>query len=386
MQKVGDAAGHGRGLVGQDRHGWVTVAEQAVYELIDSGLAVPHVEVEARLFDTGWRHPSAPKPIAFFPHILDEARNNLLSGGNIEIVQRVTKGSAAVELYVPANQRKRTTAVDIATRRKSMLYARFVRASRTFGAAGETVLRRSLNRSALATGYLPMEQGFGEVRRIGKFVTAGPLDSGAWLTLKGPDGLPQSQHALVIEMKNRRLTLYPRHKEVHQLLDKAAQLQKKHPDLPIVPLLVCRRAHDRLFWMAKDLGFLVHASRRHFLNLDKGTTEQTISALQNELGLADLTADSDETANHIIGLFDSTVPKQARATAIRWATVGSQLGAHFANLRDEKITEAERSTHLTALRTDAGVLLQNAGIDDPILAWALEEDDEGDYPDPEDWR
>jgi hypothetical protein len=38
-------------------------------------------------------------------------------------------------------------------------------------------------------------------------------------------------------------------------------VQRQHPDLPVVPLLVCRRGYDRLFWMAKDLGLLVHAAR-----------------------------------------------------------------------------------------------------------------------------
>lgn len=386
MEKAGEAAGHGRGMSGLDRHGWVTVAEQAVYELISSSLAAPHVEVEveARLFDNGWSRPGYAKPITFFPHIIDEARNNLVAGGNITVIQHITKGDAAIELYVPSEQHKRTAAIEKATRRKGMLYARFLRASRTFGAAGETVLRRSLNRAALETGYQPMEPGFGEVRRIGNFVTAGPLDPGAWLTVKGADGLPLHQHALVIEMKNRRLTLYPRHKEVHQLLDKAAQLQTQHHDLPVVPLLVCRRAHDRLFWMAKDLGFLVHASRKHFLNLQKGITEATISALRTELGLDDLTIDSDTAAHHIVGLFSSTLPGQATAVAKRWATVGSLLGTHFANLRDEKTSEADRTAHLAALRTDAGELLRDVGVERPILAWALEEEE--DYPDPDDWR
>jgi hypothetical protein len=92
-----------------------------VYELIDSGLAVPHVEVEGRLFDTGWNRAGYTKPIVFFPHIIDEARNNLVNGGNIDIVRHITKGEAATELYVPTDQHKRTAAIEKATRRKGML-------------------------------------------------------------------------------------------------------------------------------------------------------------------------------------------------------------------------------------------------------------------------
>jgi hypothetical protein len=65
-------------------------------------------------------------------------------------------------------------------------------------------------------------------------------------------------------------TFRPYHKEVHQLRSKTAKLQVVHPGQPIVPVLVCRRAHPWLFWMAKDLGFLVHASKRQFFTLPKG--------------------------------------------------------------------------------------------------------------------
>jgi hypothetical protein len=56
----------GQGLRGLDRHTWVTLAEQQVHQLIDSSLAAPHVEIEARLWDTGWSPPDRPpgKPVS----------------------------------------------------------------------------------------------------------------------------------------------------------------------------------------------------------------------------------------------------------------------------------------------------------------------------------
>jgi hypothetical protein len=96
---------HGKGRSGLDRHAWVTLAEQALYQLVEGSLAVPHIEVEARLFDSGTTVAGGRK-LTFYPHILDEARNNLLSGGNIESRVHVTKGAATAELYVPTSVHK----------------------------------------------------------------------------------------------------------------------------------------------------------------------------------------------------------------------------------------------------------------------------------------
>lgn len=372
---------HGKGMPGRDRHAWVTVAEQAIYQLVDTALAVPHVELESRLFDTGWSQ-NGGKPITFFPHILDEARNNLITGGNIHVIEHHTKGAATAELYVPSDTYKRTTAVERAVKRKAMLYARFKRASQTFGEAGESVLRGSLA-EAMPHGYLAIEPGFAEVRRLAGVTFAGALDSGAWLTLKDQLGLPLPHHAMLIEMKNRRLTIYPRHKEIHQLLAKAAHFQNQHPDLPVVPLLVCRRAHDRLFWMAKDLGFLVHATRRHFMTLPKAMELRHVEQIREELGLADLRVLTPDTTHRIIDMFRSTVPRQAHATAARWASVGRHLAPHYTALRSEAISERQRTELLEVLRTEAGQLLDAAAIpeEERILAWALEEGDYFSEPD-----
>ena len=113
-----------------------------------------------------------------------------------------------------------------------MLQARYLRWSTTFGDAGETVLRTSL-KLADGHGYLAMREDppFGEVRRIGNTTVRGPLDSGAWLTTRDREaGLARPVHALLIENKNVRTTLYPRHHQVHQLLHKAALVQRDNPD------------------------------------------------------------------------------------------------------------------------------------------------------------
>lgn len=368
---------HGHGLKGLDRHAWVTLAEERVYELVDRGLAVPQVEIEARLWDTGWPNPAGNGRIRFFPHILSEAINNLAATDTIKVVSHPTKGGVAADLYIPSSTRLRTTAIADATRRKAMMYARFLRCSTTFGPAGEAVVRSSLDQ-AMRTGFLPITPtpAFGEVREVGAVKVPGALDSGAWVLVKDAVTAIPRPYALLIEVKNRRLTLYPRHGEVHQLLAKAAYIQQQLPDLPIVPLLVCRRGHDRLFWMAKDLGFLVHAAKAQFFTLPPKTTERHVEEMRTELGLSDLKMVTPDSSPRIIELFTSTIPSQAAATAARWASVGSLLLSHFETLRPDTITPTARNAALAALRTEAGQILAGAGVKSPILAWALEDEED----------
>ncbi|OJF14528.1 hypothetical protein [Couchioplanes caeruleus] len=144
-----------------------------------------------------------------------------------------------------------------------------------------------------------------------------------------------------------------------------------------MPLLVCRRAHDWLFWMAKDLGFLVHAAKRQFLTLPPKTDPRYLDEIKVGLGFTDLTVATTAEPKRIANLFTDTLPKTARTSAARWATVGSTLTEHYAILR-KKIKPWDRNAALAALRTDADVALDQAGIDEKILAWALEEqEDEG---------
>jgi hypothetical protein len=377
MKNGSSADPHGRGLRGLDREGWVTHAEGFVLRTLDEQLAMPRAEVDARLWETGFPQPGG-RPLVFFPHIIEEALANLVTRGQVELVGHSTKGGRAAHLYVPADTvRGRRTAIAAATRRKAMLYARYLGYSSSFGPTGEEVVRLSLA-DAARHGYtsINLNTRFGEVRQIGTARLAGALDSGAWLTTIDPIiGLPLPTHGLLVEVKNIRQTLYPRHEEVHQLLHKAAVAQNAHPELPLVPLLVCRRAHDWLFWMAKDLGFLVHAAKRQFLTLPPKTEVRYLDEIKAGLGFTDLTVATAAEPKRIESLFTGTLPKTARATAVRWAAVGSKLTAHFATLR-KKIKPWERKPALAALRTDAEIALDQAGVDEKILAWALEEDDD----------
>lgn len=365
-----------RGIRGLDRAAWVDLARRAVTDLVNEQLAVPHAELEARLWETPWEEPETGRKACFFPHILSEAVRDLTAEGVIETREHATKGGATTELFVPADVTGRDTYVTRAVRRKGMLYARFLRWSRTeFGPAAEAVVRASLT-DAIPHGFVPIEDGFGEVSTLGTARVNGALDSGAWMLVKDPTTKLPTPHALLFEIKNRRLTLYPRHPEVHQLLHKAAHLHQSLKTQPIVPVLICRRAHKWLFWMAKDLGFIVHDARAQFLTLPDKTDIRMLDEVRTELALADLKLVSATSQPRIVNLFAETLPAQARSVAARWAEVGSTLLEHYRTMRNERLKPWDRTAALSELRADAAVALDDAEIpeQEQILAWALEED------------
>jgi hypothetical protein len=161
-------------------------------------------------------------------------------------------------------------------------------------------------------------------------------------------------------------------------------IKTQNPGLPVVPVLVCRRAHKWLFWMARDLGFIVHDARRQYLTLPEKTDERLLQEVRDELHLVDLDLVSATKQPRIGKLFIETLPAQAANVAARWTAVGSTLADHFKPLRNEAMAPWDRTKAVNELRTAAEAALTDAGVDatDQILAWALEEDHERDwYPD-----
>ena len=365
-----------RNVRGLDRAAWLELAKGAVIDLIETELAVPHAELEARLWERVWEEPGSGRRASFFPHILSEAVRDLTADEQIQTWEHSTKGGVTTELIIPGNVDGRWTYIERAVRRKAMLYARFMRWSKTeFGPAGEAVVRASLT-DAMHRGYLPITPGFDEVATLGTARVRGPLDSGAWMLVNDPVAKLPVPHAILFEIKNRRLTLYPRHAEVHQLLYKAAHFQQELPGQPIVPVLICRRAHKWLFWMAKDLGFIVHDTRKQYLTLPDKTDPRLLEEVRAGLALDDLQLVSSASQPRIHNLFLEVLPAQARAVAERWVQTGSTLLKHYQTMRDDRLKPWTRTEALADLRADAALALDAAGVppDKQILAWALEED------------
>lgn len=357
---------HGRGSTASTLQEWVKLAIPEVVGLIDSQMAVPAPELLARLSEQGVRRGGAV--LQLDPHVLTEATTQLRGLGVIGEWAHPTKGGSTVPLWVPGDWTGRATYIQRAIRRKGMLYARYRRlADNYMGDAGEAILRRSLTEAG--NHLSPTHGDFDPAHQLLGVQLFGPLDSGAYLVCLDKSTAP-AVYTVPIEMKNRRLTIYPTHKEIHQLLAKAAALQIARPDQQIVPVLVCRRAHARLFWMAKDLGFLVHATNRQYTTLPKGSKPIQLDQIRNELGLLDLTLVNDKTPL-IRQFLRETLPGRAEATAQRWKLTAPHVQPYADALRVEGPSSTERLDLVRELRQVMEEVFADAGINPGDMAWSL---------------
>ena len=364
---------HGRGL-SLDKASWVALARSALLEVFDQQLIMPHAELEARLWEHGWHTPTAPKPLRFFPHILSEATLQLQHEGKIVRADHPTKGGITADLLLTGDISNRKTRIMQAGRRKGMLYARYLRWSSSFGDAGERVLNHSLTEAMReGAGYSPIVGGqpFGQITKIGELKFPGALDSGAWLLVRDSiTGLPLNPHLVLIEVKNRRMTLYPRHPEIYQLLHKAALTAQRFPDQPIVPALICRHAHPWLYWMAKDLGFLALGSRRQFLTLPPKTDTKLLQEVKTELGLSDLTSINGTRLPRHVDFFMKTLPEQGASAARRWQLTAPVVLSWAEKLRKENHAEHRRTELLKQFYAEIYDLFDKNGLNEP-MPWTV---------------
>jgi hypothetical protein len=103
--------------------------------------------------------------------------------------------------------------------------------------------------------------------------------------LVSDDGVPGDPVTLLFEVKNVRQWIYPSAAEHFQLLTKALLVQRAQPDAAPVPILVCRKAHVTLFWMAKQLGFMVIDLEHQFIG---AVDELRMMEVRNGLWFTDL--------------------------------------------------------------------------------------------------
>lgn len=99
-------------------------------------------------------------------------------------------------------------------------------------------------------------------------------------------GIPRAPVTVLIEVKSIREWIYPTSSELYQLLYKSMLVKRANASIPLVPILICRRAHPTAFYMAKQLGFLVIEMRAQFLG--DTLTEDEVNEVRNELGFSDL--------------------------------------------------------------------------------------------------
>lgn len=352
-------------------------AKRALLDLLEVELALVRPEIDARLGDTGVVLDG--KQHNFDPHILSEALHQLRADGLISVDAHLTKGGAFVSVFVPADHGRRRTAIAKSVARKAMLYRRFLKVADTAGEAGELVLRTSMAAATQSgTPYIPVAPRFGEVSALLGHRPYGRLDSAAFLHNMDSDNVPGLPIALPIEVKNRRLTLYPIHKEVHQLLSKAASIQAANPGYPVAPVLICRKAHARLFWMASDLGFRVWATRRQYVFASKDIDARKIGEVQIELGMHDLTVVDRQSPPKIEKFLRTSLPGQAQVASQDWSLFASTIAPYSNALRKDDLTPLQRAALVHELRGEVVLLNRKFGYDPPFTWSASEEEAEDD--------
>lgn len=358
MKKPRDPDGYGRHM---PKAGWVLAAKSGVLDLLEHELAAPKVEIEHALYANGYTDSIGK--LNLDPHIIGEALAELEELGAIAQIEHTTKAGSTQSLYTVADTHLRRTAVAQAARRKAMLYARFLRLAQTAGDAGELVLRTSLANTG--DHLTPMTPRYGEVATFGTVKLPGALDSGAWMQRTDSDGLPGTPLAVLIEVKNRRLVLYPQHKEPHQLLYKAALVQVAYPDREILPVLICRSAHHRLFLMAKDLGFLIHQTKAEYVTRPKSMDRRLAEEVRDGLHLDDLEIIDPRRPPRIINFFAETIPNRAGVQIPRWKIAAPIVRDTAKQLRNEstQLTPQLRSDMIRTLRQDVGAECAKHGLE-----------------------
>jgi hypothetical protein len=256
-----------------------------------------------------------------------------------------------------ADTRGRLTAIKRAAARKRLLQGRYqawasgsAKVPGVMGPAAERVLHESLS-AAAPHGYRILRPEGGEVRELlGAPVPGGPLDNAAFFQPLDDAGAPLPAVLLPIEAKNIRSWVYPRAPELHQVLYKAAALQVAHPDLGIVPVLMCRRANVQTFWMAGQLGFQVIQARAQFL--PDSIKPELVQEVRTGLGYFDLTQ-SMGAHRPVVEQFTTTIPAVAAERAEQWSSSAPALHDHFQTLRDPGLSQAQRNQAMVELRQAA---------------------------------
>ena len=344
---------------------YVLKGKEALLQLCEQEVAFVWAEAEARISDNLWANLTHP----IDPAHLGSARDELMREERLARVDEPTRGGRGIHVYRPADIGGRQREFDDLAARKRLLQTRFLSwASGTrstegiVGRAAERVVHHSLQAVSGHFGFKFTNPEGGQAAVVLETaVPAGPLDNAgeAWL------GDPAARHMFLFEVKSLRNHIYPKTGELYQLLYKASVIQREHPDSAVVPVLICRRANYTTFRMAKQLGFLVLATRAQWLLRHSRVTEDRVQEVRKELYFLDLSLAPDTYRSaYVENLFVKVLPVQAPSTAATWKQ-------HAPSLED--LFEAMWKAHHDHQRTNLLLRIKRrvAGVD---------EDDDSQYP------
>jgi hypothetical protein len=331
---------------GGDTFGVATPAqyEARAVDRIREILAVEHAvvrrEVESRITEGHWQG-SGENIDAH--HVTNAIRRLVDELGELEWVHRSTRGKHVVATLEPVDRAGRSDRIDRAAARKRLLWGRYLGwATGTeryphglVGPAGEAATRGGI----LASGaVLPIAAGAGAVSRVLGVDLTGPLDSAGHTVPISDRGVPGTAVTLLFEVKNVRQWLYPTAPEPFQLLGKAVMVQQTNPDAAVLPVLVCRRAHPQLFWMAKQLGFMVINMDVQFIG--SRIDEAGYIEVRNELHFHDLKL-GDGPSLRVRDRLAGTIRTHCTEFATRWHATAHdpQISATLAQLAKTKSSD-----------------------------------------------
>lgn len=289
---------------------WRATAAEAIVLLLESEGAATQPEMEAKLSDRRLDGVSSK----IDPHHLTVARQRLLAAGQIEQHKDRTRGGQVVTAYTLADPTKRARR---AAGRKRLLTARHRGWSAPTTEWGPKPLPDALERviyksllEASRHGYrLVSPDGHGDIRSLlGQTVPGGGVDNAAFYTPVA-GGVPGEVALIVIEAKNIRQWVYAQTQELYQLLDKCAQLQIAHPDMRVLPVLVCRKMHFRTGQMAKQMGFHVISTWRQYVRPAVGATPEDRAKFDEvDTELAFNLALHEESVDEMVAHFTKYIP------------------------------------------------------------------------------
>lgn len=323
--------------------------------------ALIRAEVQARISEA----PGRPGTIRINPHHVTTAIGNLLrKGALVEPPPTATRGGrelGVLHLPITAGNKRR---IERAAARKRLLHARYISWSQArprfphglIGTAGERVVDASMRAPALASRYGMLYRPGREVTHVlGNPVPGGPLDNGAWVAAD-VGGVPGAPVLVLVEVKNVRQWIYPGTAELHDLLYKAAAVQRMNPQTLIVPMLVCRRRQYTTLNLGKEFGFYPFEATRQYLVPASDIDPAHVQEVRDGLGFTDLTMSVDADAQ-LVQALGRVVPREALGIAKRWQDVGVTFEDDFDALRDPHLSDRARKATVDGMRKAAREML-----------------------------
>lgn len=336
---------------------WVEEARGALLQCLASEHALIHpAELTARLSERYFQ--SDGTHVNYHPHVVGLAAQELIARGDVvhdQAGSTPNRHVATISLAQPAPGAQGV--INRAKARKRRLFNRYLTWASgagpgrpgTFGPAGEQATREALG---------PRITEIDRRNVLGVTLT-GALDVAGFMVPIDKQGMPGTAVTVMVEVKNVRNFIYPEYEEVWQLMNKSIAVSVARPTHPVLPILVCRRAHESTIWMAKQLGFMVVETKAQFAGpVDQGELDE----VRNELHFTDLKAGHAANKYMTKQLYE-TAPRIAPTYSSTWAQTLADpfvLG-HLQQAAQRRLPLSQRKALLAKIETHLGRTPGNRG-------------------------